>query len=85
MIMDKFSSFPTNNKTICKYDIHKLEFYNCVKNDGIIVIENNRIIKIKKNQNLSVDLLFDKNASVFLDSDKNVYKTSQTISEFNLL
>ena len=63
-----------------------IEFYNRVKNDGIITIDNDQIVKNKPISHLTVDLQYDAKAKVFLDSDKNIYIFEEiTINEiYNL-
>ena len=63
-----------------------IEFCNRVKNDGIITIDKDQIVKNKPLSHLTVDLQYDAKAKVFLDADKNVYIFEETtISElYNL-
>ena len=51
--------------------------------DGKIIIIQDKIIKIKPHEYLTVDLQYDASGGVFLDADKNVYllKNGNTSSE----
>ena len=57
------------------------EFQYRTKNDGIILIKKDKIIKKNPTEKLTVDLIYDRNIHVFLDSDKNVYKCCKTKNE----
>ena len=50
-----------------------MEFKYKVKNDGKIIIIDNKIIKKKKKSRMTIDLQYDAKGNVFIDSDKNVY------------
>ena len=63
-------------------NINLVEFSHNVKNDGLIIIKKDKIIKKKPKEKLTVDLIYDENIGVFLDADKNTYVCSQTVNEF---
>ena len=65
---------------------YKKEFRYKVKTDGSIIIkDNDKIIKRKPPQKLTVDLIYDDTVRVFLDMDRNVYKYAKTINEIKTL
>ena len=61
------------------------EFKYRVKNDGIIFIKRDKIIKKKPKEKLTVDLMYDKHICAFLDMDKNIYRYHETKNELNKL
>ena len=65
-------------------NIYIKEFRHRVKNDGMVIIKGNKIIKKKPIKFLTVDLSYDKIAKVFLDVDRNIYKY-KTIKELSEL
>ena len=66
-------------------NIYIKEFQFKVRNDGIIIIVGDKIIKIKPKEKLTVDLIYDINIRSFLDMNKNVYKSSETVHEIQKL
>ena len=68
----------TTTTTINDKNIYKKEFQYNVKNDGIIIIRGDVIIKKKPKEKLTVDLAYDSVSGGFLDMDKNVYMYKKT-------
>ena len=54
-------------------DIIREEYRKKVKTDGIIIINANDLIKVKNENELTVDLRYDIDHHLFLDANKNVY------------
>ena len=74
-----------NNNNNNKTHPYIREFQFKVKNDGTIIIIEDKIFKKKPKEKLTVDLIYDKNIHSFLDMNKNVYKSFKTIKEIHKL
>lgn len=64
-----------NNSNPIPQHPHLLEFRERAPYDGLIIIvaDRNEIIKIKNKEMLTVDLEYEEEEGIFVDSDYNVY------------
>ena len=62
-----------NNKLSTTEHPNLIEFRKKAQFDGEIIINKNIIVKKKPKHLLTIDLLYDAEGGVFLDSDKNIY------------